>query len=125
MAVSDPVQLLKSGFGSVTADPTVFSSSTLTTTAVKATIIEPGAGLLIKVKIANLSAATNRLAWVLVARGAAAPTPSAIPGTGTVGTVLGPLQTEYITLAANTFDLYIIGSALSTIVCVSSFSVGV
>ncbi len=115
-------QLHSVGFGPVTANPTVFSTSTLTTVVQKPTLATCGLGQVLKVKISNLTATTNRLAWVIQAAGLATPTITATPGTGVCGTVLGPLQSEYIVLKPGT-ELFVIGSAVSTILCVSSYAV--
>jgi Zn finger protein HypA/HybF involved in hydrogenase expression len=125
MATTDPNQLLKSGFGCVTANPTVFSSSTLTTTAVRVTPVDSGVGTLTKVKISNLTAATNRLAYGLVPRGATLTVLTATPGTGICGVCLNVGQSEFITIDSNVWDIVLVGSAAATIVVVASYPVGV
>lgn len=110
------------GLGPVTAVPTVHHSATLSTTPVQVTLCDLSLGQVAKVKISNLTAATNRLAWTLVTAGAAAPSVTATPGTGACGVILAVGQTEYFSIPAG-FDMYIVGSAASTIVAVASYPV--
>lgn len=108
--------------GVVSVAPTVDGSTTLTTSAVEVDLCTTALGQMRRVKISNLTAATNRLAWTLVAAGAAAPTVSADPASASAGAILGPGQVEYLVIPGDV-DLYVIGSAASTVWCVVSFAV--
>lgn len=106
----------------VTSAPTVFGSSTLTTSPVKVTLVAAtGPGKKV-IKITNLHA-SNLLAWTIVDKGAAAPTVNATLGNASCGVIVGPGQSEQIVLGEQN-DLYVVASAASTTMTVSSFMVG-
>jgi hypothetical protein len=108
--------------GVVSVAPTVDGYATLSTTPVKVDLCTAGLGQMRRVKISNLTASTNRLAWTFVAAGAAAPSLSADPAAATAGAILGPGQVEYLVISGNV-DLYVVGSAASTVWCAVSFAV--
>jgi hypothetical protein len=103
--------------GQVTETPTVDGYGTLGTSPVKAVI---ASGSVVRVKISNLSS-SNRVAWTVVDAGAAAPTVSAAIDNAAVGAILAPGQVEYIVLSGK--DLYVVGSAASSEICIVSFAV--
>lgn len=108
--------------GYVGKNPTNFGSTTLTTSAVKATLCAVTPGQIRRVRVVNLTATTNRVGIGFVAKGAAAPTLSADPANANAGVVLGPLQEIYFSMN-DSLDLYVIGSAASTAVQVTSYPV--
>jgi hypothetical protein len=105
----------------VNVAPTVYSSSTLTTSPVKVTLAAGNAlGDGIHVKIINLHA-SQLVAFTLVDAGAAAPTVNATLGNASCGAIVAPAsECELVISPAK--DLYIVASAASTSVAVWSVS---
>lgn len=108
--------------GFVPANATVFGSTTLSTTPVKATLCTARMGRVRRVRIVNLTATTNRVSFTTVAEGAAAPTLSADPASANAGVILAPLQEIFLVLPSG-IDLYVVGSAANTAYQVASFNV--
>lgn len=116
--------IMETSLGPFTGTRTADGSSTLSTTLVKVGLPDPAGNTLTKffrVRIVNLTtvAAGNKLAFGFVNAGTAAPTFSATPGT-TSGIILNPQSSLEFTTYANV-DMYVVGSAASTVWSVSVF----
>jgi hypothetical protein len=110
----------RTGLGALQGLPTFFNSTAQSTTPVKATIVNASATQAVRAKICNGDAA-NVLAWSIVLEGAAAPTITAdYASTGASPIFAG--HCEFVPLQGDR-DLYIVASAASTEVSVTSFIV--
>lgn len=117
-----PNKSLTSISGFVPSTVTVHSGAALTTTVTKVNLIPDKLGSYVRVQISNLTTATNRLAWQIVDSGATAPVISADPASATPGSIINPNKDIFI-MIGNNKDLYIVGSAASTVFCVTSYYV--
>lgn len=119
----------RSGFGPFLTLPTLWSSSTLSTTTTKVDLPTPAAfpgnsstpptAGNVRVKIVN-GHASNSIAWTIVRLGDPAPTITADYVDATCGSVIPPGGVEYFVIPASR-DLYVVASAGSTTVNVTSF----
>ena len=107
--------------GYISEKPTVFSSIALGTTAVKATTATPVLGKITKIQITNTHA-TQLVAWTLEDAAATASTVVATEGNALCGSIVPPGQSIFFSIPSSA-TVWVVGSAASTKVCVTSYSV--
>lgn len=108
------------GLGALQGLPTFFNSTAQSTTPVKATIVNASSSQAVRAKICN-GDESNVLAWSIVVEGASAPTITA-DYAATGASVIYAQHCEFIPLQGDR-DLYVVASAASTEVNVTSFIV--
>lgn len=107
---------LVTGIGPLNGPTVYVNSNALGTTPVRA--LQASAdpkGLVRRCKLINLHA-TNNVAWAVVPRNATAPTITAsATGTATDAVILTPAQLFEMINVEDNMDLYVVGSAASTV----------